>query len=91
MAPKFGLEDDGSHSNFDTTLVLATMLISQLHEATASELPQEGTGMHAQTGNRNESHLQQEMCKTNVSDLPSDHTRLWSDLSGTSNFIIWTI
>ncbi|KAI9079362.1 hypothetical protein K1719_038661 [Acacia pycnantha] len=31
MAPKFGWED-GPDSNFDVTLVLATMLISRLHE-----------------------------------------------------------
>ncbi|KAF7805094.1 cell cycle checkpoint control protein RAD9A [Senna tora] len=79
MAPKFGLEE-GPHSNFDVTLVLATMLISQLHEA-ASELPQAATGMHAQT-EKGGSHVQQENPKTNVSELPSDHTRIWSDLSG---------
>ncbi|KAK3418647.1 hypothetical protein EUGRSUZ_H04556 [Eucalyptus grandis] len=32
MAPKFGI-DEGDSSNFDVTLVLATMLTSQLHEA----------------------------------------------------------
>lgn len=84
MAPKFGLED-GSHSNFDATLVLATMLISQLHEGTASEPPQVATRAHAQTEERNGSHMQQENCRTNASELPSDHTRIWSDLSGNIN------
>ncbi|KAL0384801.1 UNVERIFIED_CONTAM: hypothetical protein Sradi_2874400 [Sesamum radiatum] len=36
MAPKFGL-DDGSCSNFDATLVLATMLVSQLNGGNSSE------------------------------------------------------
>ncbi|CAJ2631659.1 unnamed protein product [Trifolium pratense] len=80
MAPKFGLED-GSHSNFDATLVLATMLTSQLHEGAASEPPVVSNRTHARTEERNESPLQQENCRTNASELPSDHTRIWSDLS----------
>ncbi|KAL5983793.1 hypothetical protein ACLOJK_017885 [Asimina triloba] len=36
MAPKFGLVD-GANSDFDTTMVLATMLISQLREGNPSE------------------------------------------------------
>ncbi|XP_027351592.1 uncharacterized protein LOC113862675 isoform X1 [Abrus precatorius] len=83
MAPKFGLED-GSHSNFDATLVLATMLISQLHEGTASEPPVEATRTHAHTEERNGSDMQQENCRMNASDLPSDHTRIWSDLSASA-------
>lgn len=79
MAPKFGLED-GPQSNFDVTLVLATMLISQLQEGT-SELPQAATRVHAQT-EKDGSHVGQENDKTNASELPSDHTRIWSDLSG---------
>ncbi|CAI0551179.1 unnamed protein product [Linum tenue] len=39
MAPKIGLSDS-SGSNFDATLVLATMLISQLRDENASEEPQ---------------------------------------------------
>ncbi|XP_028770830.1 cell cycle checkpoint control protein RAD9A [Neltuma alba] len=81
MAPKFGLED-GPDSNFDVTLVLATMLVSQLHED-ASEVPQASTRIHAQT-EKGGSHVRQENCKTNVSELPSDHTRIWSDLSGSA-------
>lgn len=84
MAPKFGFED-GSHSNFDATLVLATMLISQLHEGTASEPPAAANRIRARTEERNGSHLQQENCRTNASELPSDHTRIWSDLSGNFN------
>lgn len=85
MAPKFGLED-GSHSNFDATLVLATMLISQLHEGAASEPPVGATGTHPHTEERNASHMLQENCRANVSfEPPSDHTRIWSDLSGNFN------
>ncbi|CAJ1960813.1 unnamed protein product [Sphenostylis stenocarpa] len=80
LAPKFGLED-GSHSHFDATLVLATMLISQLHEGTGSE-PPAGTRIQTHTEERNASHVQQENCRANASsELPSDHTRIWSDLS----------
>ncbi|KAJ7973338.1 cell cycle checkpoint control protein RAD9A [Quillaja saponaria] len=80
MAPKFGLED-GSHSNFDATLVLATMLISQLHEGTASVPPEAATTVHGQADERTEPQVHSE-CRTNVSEHPSDHTRIWSDLSG---------
>lgn len=83
MAPKFGLEDV-SHSNFDATLVLATMLTSQLHEGAASEPPVGVTRTHIHNEERNASHMQQENCRTNVSELPSDHTRIWSDLSATA-------
>ncbi|KAK7258898.1 hypothetical protein RIF29_24487 [Crotalaria pallida] len=85
MAPKFGL-DDGSNSNFDATLVLATMLTSQLHEGTASEPPQVATTTrtHAQTEERNESPVQQENYRTNESEPQSDHTRIWSDLSASA-------
>lgn len=83
MAPKFGLED-GSHSSFDATLVLATMLTSQLHEGAASEPPVGAARTHTHNEERNASHMQQENCRTNVSELPSDHTRIWSDLSATA-------
>ncbi|KAG5087099.1 hypothetical protein JHK82_054496 [Glycine max] len=84
MAPKFGLED-GSHSNFDATLVLATMLISQLHEGAASEPLAGATRTHPHTEERNASYMQQENCRANVSsELPSDHTRIWSDLSASA-------
>ncbi|XP_057439355.1 uncharacterized protein LOC130731168 [Lotus japonicus] len=83
MAPKFGLED-GSHSNFDATLVLATMLTSQLHEGAASEPLVVDARTHAQTEERNGSHAEEENCRTNTSELQSDHTRVWSDLSATA-------
>ncbi|XP_042017535.1 cell cycle checkpoint control protein RAD9A-like [Salvia splendens] len=69
MAPKFGI-DDGSFSNFDATLVLATMLVSQLRGGNSSEPPAATT---AQQGT-----------KGNTSEHPSDHTRIWSELSGSA-------
>ncbi|GMI65375.1 hypothetical protein like AT3G05480 [Hibiscus trionum] len=79
LAPKFGL-DDGSVSNFDAALVLATMLTSQLHEGNLSEPVQAATTVHNQAG----SEAQQERSRANVSEHPSDHTRIWSDLSGSA-------
>lgn len=81
MAPKFGL-DDGSNSNFDATLVLATMLTSQLHESHPSHPAQADTTMHAQAENGTGSQAQQVRSGANISEHPSDHTRIWSDLSG---------
>ncbi|XP_051141597.1 uncharacterized protein LOC127258695 [Andrographis paniculata] len=65
MAPKFG-SDDVSFSNFDATLVLATML--------ASQLSGQPSGVAA------EGALPQRRAKGNTSEHPSDHTRIWSDL-----------
>ncbi|KAG8390987.1 hypothetical protein BUALT_Bualt01G0140900 [Buddleja alternifolia] len=71
LAPKFGL-DDGSRSNFDATLVLATMLVSQLNGGNSTEPPPAATtGAPAQ-----------QATKGNTSELRSDHTRIWSELSG---------
>ncbi|XP_047937593.1 cell cycle checkpoint control protein RAD9A [Salvia hispanica] len=69
MAPKFGV-DDGSFSNFDATLVLATMLVSQLSGGSSSE-PAAATA--AQQGT-----------KGNTTEHPSDYTRIWSELSGSA-------
>lgn len=81
MAPKYGL-DDGSSSNFDATLVLATMLISQLHVANSLEPHQAATTIPGQNGHSNGSQGQRERRTVNVSGHPSDHTRVWSELSG---------
>ncbi|KAG4176791.1 hypothetical protein ERO13_A11G267700v2 [Gossypium hirsutum] len=83
LAPKFGL-DDGSGSNFDVTLVLATMLISQLHEGNPSELAPAATTVHNQAMHRTGSEAQEERVRSNVPEHPSDHTRIWSDLSGSA-------
>lgn len=81
MAPKFGL-DDVSSSNFDATLVLATMLVSQLHAGSRSQPPQEATPVHGESYHRTGSQRQQDASRANVSGHPSDHTRIWSELSG---------
>ncbi|TYK13792.1 cell cycle checkpoint control protein RAD9A isoform X1 [Cucumis melo var. makuwa] len=87
MAPKFGL-DDGSSSNFDATLVLATMLISQLHVGDRSQPPQEAASVHGESdrraGSQAQAQAQQDASRPNVSGHPSDHTRIWSDLSGSA-------
>ncbi|KAD4179685.1 hypothetical protein E3N88_28276 [Mikania micrantha] len=67
MAPKF--IEDVSASNFDATLVLATMLVSQLH-STTSPVPAAAAAAAPQ--------------KDNVSEHPSDHTRIWSELSASA-------
>ncbi|KAJ4842291.1 hypothetical protein Tsubulata_028856 [Turnera subulata] len=77
------IDDDGSSSSFDATLVLATMLISQLTEGNSTE-PQLATEMHGQAGQRTGSEAQQERGRANVSEHPSEHTRIWSDLSGSA-------
>lgn len=72
MAPRFGF-DNGSNSDFDATLVLATMLVSQLNEVNTTDRPsvaQEPQSQHAKAGN------------ASTVEHPSDHTKIWSDLSG---------
>lgn len=81
MAPKFGL-DDCSISNFDAALVLATMLASQLHGGSSAVPPTEAA-QHGQ-GSRGVRAEAQERSRSNMSDHPSDHTKIWSDLSGKS-------
>ncbi|XP_062084813.1 uncharacterized protein LOC133790969 [Humulus lupulus] len=83
MAPKFGL-DDGSNSNFDATFVLATMLTSQLHESHPQQTAQADTTRHVGTDNGTASQPQQVKSGANISEHPSDHTRIWSDLSGSA-------
>lgn len=82
MAPKFGL-GDGSSSSFDGTLVLATMLVSQLQEGIPPEPPEaeNSTGGHAaeQVGSQPQGRSRQ-----SASVHPSDHTRVWSELSGSN-------
>ena len=87
MAPKFGL-DDGSSSNFDATLVLATMLTSQLHEGNPSQAPPADDVMIGQADHGMGSQAQQGIPRANVSGHPSDHTKIWSDLSGNYLLIV---
>ncbi|KAG9152968.1 hypothetical protein Leryth_023756 [Lithospermum erythrorhizon] len=76
MVPEFGL-DDGSSSNFDATLVLATMLTSQLNDTSASE-----AGAAAADSRRR--GYAQEASEAKASVLPATHTRIWSELSGSA-------
>ena len=92
MAPKFGL-DDVVNSDFDATLVLATMLISQLHEGNTSGHPPVapvsggqadcGTGSQAQHLHHASAQDRSRVANpSSTSERPSDHTRIWSELSG---------
>ncbi|CAN1858531.1 Cell cycle checkpoint control protein RAD9A, partial [Linum perenne] len=82
MAPRFVMSD-ASGSNFDATLVLATMITSQLHDDNASEPVLQPDSIPGQAVNRDEPRAQSESShRASVSDHPSDHTKIWSDLSG---------
>ncbi|XP_042475489.1 uncharacterized protein LOC122057446 isoform X2 [Macadamia integrifolia] len=83
MAPKFGL-DDGSNSDFDATLFLATMLASQLHEGNLSENPPLATNSHCQADQGTGSQARRERFRVATSEHPSDHTKIWSELSGSA-------
>ncbi|KMT14215.1 hypothetical protein BVRB_4g075770 [Beta vulgaris subsp. vulgaris] len=81
MTPKFGLDDDGSTSNFDAKLVLATMLTSQLHEGNpTSTVPSDGA-LNGRASNETGQEARQESSKVRASAHASDHTKIWSDLS----------
>ncbi|KAM7469749.1 hypothetical protein LguiA_007932 [Lonicera macranthoides] len=82
MAPKFGL-DDGSASNFDATLVLATMLVSQLHAGHSAEPQPADVPMHRQADHGKGAEGQGGQ-RVNISEHPSDHTRIWSEISGSA-------
>lgn len=90
LAPRFGL-DDSAHSDFDATLVLATMMSSQLHggdESTGQALDaanQNSAGPSPREGSQggaisNDSARRGTM--TPGSAHRSDETAIWSDLSG---------
>ncbi|CAI0459924.1 unnamed protein product [Linum tenue] len=84
MAPKVGLSD-ASGSNFDATLVLATMLTSQLREENPSEQPQRAASIPAQAVRQKEPQAQPESShRATASEHPSDQTKIWSDLSGSA-------
>ncbi|KAL3728322.1 hypothetical protein ACJRO7_032988 [Eucalyptus globulus] len=75
MAPKFGI-DEGTSSNFDATLVLTTMLPSQLHEG---NIGPSANGMPGQADTREASGEHLERNRTSASEIPSNHTRIWFD------------
>lgn len=80
MEPKFGL-DDGSSTNFDAALVLATMLTSQLNSANSTDCPQPANTSHGQGDQERGAQTHDQSRGSNL-EPPSDHTRIWSDLSG---------
>ncbi|KAI6692426.1 hypothetical protein NL676_020136 [Syzygium grande] len=79
--PQNSAFDEGASSNFDATLLLATMLISQLHEGNTGPSANEMPGQ-ADTGEA--SGEQPERNRTSASEIPSNHTRIWSELSGSA-------
>lgn len=75
LVPRFGW-DDGPSSDFDATLVLATMLASQLDDGNIPQQPP--TSAH---------HAEEPRAAAAASACPvpeSNHTRIWSELSGTT-------
>lgn len=78
MAPRFGF-DGASSSDFDATLVLASMLVSQLNDETIDHHPAMASGAC-------EMGTEQEPARapSPVSDRPSNHTKIWSDLTGSA-------
>ncbi|VFQ84997.1 unnamed protein product [Cuscuta campestris] len=77
MEPKFGF-DDGSGSNFDAAMVLATMLTSQINNVNS---PHKASPSHRQV-DQSRGAQTHDGSRGNNSEPPSDHTRIWSDLSG---------
>ncbi|CAH9087352.1 unnamed protein product [Cuscuta europaea] len=80
MEPKFGL-DDGSGSNFDASLVLATMLTSQINNVNSTGGPQ-AVNSNGQAADQSKGAETHDGSRGDNSEPPSDHTRIWSDLSG---------
>ena len=85
--------DDAANADFDATLVLATMLISQLREVNNVEQIPVGPGVSRQDahgagseGFRTPHNPSQNRCGLAVpssgSELPSDHTKIWSNVTG---------
>lgn len=82
MAPRFGF-DDGTISDFDATLVLATLLISQLNDTNASDHPHSVPVPQGCDVRRSCSQSRNARATgPSTSEHPSDHTKIWSDLSG---------
>ncbi|KAG0584518.1 hypothetical protein KC19_3G214900 [Ceratodon purpureus] len=88
IAPRFGL-DDSAHSDFDATLVLATMMSSQLHGAEESAdqaaANQNSAGPSSREGSQDRAASHDSVRRGNLtpgSAHRSDETAIWSDLSG---------
>lgn len=95
IAPRFGL-DDSAHSDFDATLVLATMMSSQLRGADESTgqardaANQNSAGPSSREGSQGRATSHDSARRGNGLELTpgsahrSDETAIWSDLSGSS-------
>jgi cell cycle checkpoint control protein RAD9A len=96
LAPRFGL-DDSEHADFDATLVLATMLGSQLGEEESSEIAPsqvavnqnmlskvKDTALHNSLECRTVAQNSQRapILSTKSTGEQSDHTKVWSEISG---------
>ncbi|XP_066348834.1 uncharacterized protein [Miscanthus floridulus] len=73
LVPRFGL-DDGATSDFEATLVLATMTVSQLSDSNDAQQPAT-SAQH--TG-------EPRAAATPVPENVSNHTKIWSELSGST-------
>ncbi|KAL6648175.1 hypothetical protein ACP70R_012399 [Stipagrostis hirtigluma subsp. patula] len=73
LVPRFAL-DDGSSSDFDATLLLSTMLVSQLIDSNVAQQP----ATSAQLAEEPRTGATPSPVPENV----SNHTKIWSELSG---------
>ncbi|MCO5592820.1 hypothetical protein L7F22_046823 [Adiantum nelumboides] len=91
LAPRFGLDDSG-HADFDATLVLATMVGSQLRDADSEAAgPQAGANptppsqVNRSTAQVSAQRMQRGSASTAKSaGEHSDHTKIWSEVSGSA-------
>jgi hypothetical protein len=90
VAPRFGL-DDAAHSDFDATLILATLMDSQLHSDESAGATHHGAisagepAISNQSGSRGHAHTNASTRRVNGSSAStprSDQTAIWSELSG---------
>lgn len=72
LVPRFGL-DDGAASDFEATLVLATMTVSQLSDSDDAQQPATSAQNAGEPG---------AAAPTLVPENVSNHTKIWSELSG---------
>lgn len=86
VAPRFGL-DDAAHADFDATLVLATVQASQIRTADGSAEVQPVNGSQQAAGRNLTTSQAQRMNNGRRGSTPgsvpdSDHTVIWSELTG---------
>uniref|UniRef100_A0A804LK50 Cell cycle checkpoint control protein RAD9A n=1 Tax=Zea mays TaxID=4577 RepID=A0A804LK50_MAIZE len=74
LVPRFGL-DDGAASDFEATLVLATMTVSQLSDSDDAQQPATSAQNAGEPG---------AAAPTLVPENVSNHTKIWSELSGST-------